>query len=367
MGSGSVNKTDFESEYGRALQEIKELAKEYDESVPEPLKERLKQKVKYAYSQLEMNPDIPKHKRVPKLMDDLAVTLNIVIPKTTLYRWIEVKEDDDKNSQMEQKDSSIYCSRCSKVKSGPVYHTEEELKAENAQWIQVAQKQRAFWESVEKKCGEQHIASLIPADIQEEGLYLMNKSADNNSEEWDGRQDVSERRFPDLVKATLAAADKATELFIKKVKEWKSLTGKQYSKLIDGKATNCHAMYEPQTEDEAFEIGFQGSPCVFLKCLDCEKEQEEELRRMRQNGEQHASESKVNINSRADAEKCRRCGGSNLVKQGCGKRRLMFGTDSIPALFVKCAFCHETFPPLSRKLPTHPDVVMESAMATHRR
>jgi phage FluMu protein Com len=259
-----------------------------------------------------------------------------------------------------QNNSSVYCPRCK------TEHKIAVFEQENQRLAAVARKHADFWRGVELECRQQHILSCIAKDIREEGLYLLDKSADNNDAEWDGRKDVSERRFPTLVKAALFSADKATELFIKFVKQWNPLSGKQYTKLIHGRATVCHIFYQPLSEEEAWDIGFHGAACEFKTCLDCEKKQKEQLREMRRNGEKQPPDTTVTINSRADADHCRICTSRNLVKRGCGERRLMFDVEPVPVLQVKCAHCHEIFPPLPRKLPITPTITIDQSMATHR-
>lgn len=293
MGSGLVNASDLQAEYELAISAAKALAIEIDDSIPEPLRERRKKAVLYAADVLLMM-NTPRDKISGKLEEDF----DGYISRATLFRYLKEGKitTDDGQSQLRPEISSF----------------DPAIEQENEPFTILAEKMRDLWNSIAVKSRTVHILSRIPKAEADELLFLLGKNIENTSAEWDGRQDVSERQFQLLIAATMADNDKATQLYIKYAKEWDPLTGKQYGKLVHGKARLVPPLWDPKNRKEAVEIGFYGVQCA------------------------------------------------------CGSYRVHPSVEPTERLVVHCYACGVEFEAKTEKLPIHPGVIIDSATATHR-
>jgi hypothetical protein len=231
------------------------------------------------------------------------------------------------------------------------------FEQENAALIEISEKWINFWRSLQVRCRKEHFISLIPKDIAEEGLFLLDRAAENNNSDMDGRQDVSERFFPLMVKASIAGGDKATELYIKYVKEWTPLSGKQYTKLMHGRAVICHPFYDPKNADEAFEIGFySGRPCESWVCQSCKvgyhtKETPKEC-----------TNEIIRRNEFKEIVSKRPCGGTEFKQ--CHSLRVGPSPEATEYMLWKCHNCKTEFRGHTEKLPVATGVVIDAEFIT---
>lgn len=291
--TGNIPQSDLEAEYNHAVSIVKDLAKEQDSVTPNSFKERVKKAIRYAADILLMM-NIPRHKIAGKLLEDFDGFYS----RATVYRILGdefSEQEEEKNVSNETKDSS----------SNP------QFEQENEGLITVIEKDIDNKKAIINKLRTEPFLSHIPREQIDELLHLYNFSNQNISQEWDGRQDVSERQFHLLVAATKAADDKVTQLYIQYVKEWEPITGKQYTKLMHGRATLFPALFDPKNKREATEMGFYGMQCK------------------------------------------------------CGSWRVAPTPEVGNAFIVRCYACKSEFVPKTEELPINKGIVLDESMSTH--
>ncbi|GEM_PF-2676700 len=192
-------------------------------------------------------------KEISKRLLELIFKHDYNISRSLVYRicsplgYSESDSELDQSSPMiGQENSSIYTA----------------FEQENEQLITQIEKEIDIKKAIISKLRTSAFLTKIPREERKELLYCYAVHNKNIGMEWDGRKDVSERQYFILYEASTAAInDKVTELYIKMVKDWKPLTGKQYHKLKVGITRMIHPLFEPKNQQEAIDRGFYGIQC----------------------------------------------------------------------------------------------------------